>query len=162
MPLYHVSTSTFEAGTILKPGRWGEVVRQFGKHGRALVDVGDAQNLAWEAVLEAARRASAPDAPSRLSCVFTCETLAAAEAFRNAFRSGATMYEVEKVDSASPTYVADYDSITGANDRPIVDFWVECALKYWTAKPTGIAEVLVGGEVKIIRPVQSSASKKPK
>src|SRR5262249_8412689 len=75
MPLYHVSAAQLSAGQVLQPGAWGRTTRQFRKNGRALTDVGDAKILAWESCLETARRMLAPKAPSRLDCVFTCETL---------------------------------------------------------------------------------------
>jgi hypothetical protein len=64
------------------------------------------------------------------------------------------VYEVEKADSVSPTFMADYDLITDSGDAPFVDTWADRSIRYWTAKPEGIAEVLIGGEVRVVQAVQ--------
>lgn len=154
MPFYHVTQAQLTAGQILQPGEWGRRTREFRKNGRALSDVNDGKILAWESCLETARRVLAPDSPSRLDCVFTCETLVGAASFRARFRaSGGTVYEVEPASNTAPTFTADYDLITDTGDAPFVDTWVDRSIRYWTT-PKGIAEVLVGGDVRVIRPVQ--------
>ena len=41
-----------------------------------------------------------------------------------------------------------------AGDEPFVDIWVDRSIRYWTSAPQGIAEALVGGDVRVIRAVQ--------
>jgi hypothetical protein len=120
----------------------------------ALTDVGDAIILAWEGCLETARRVLASTAPSRLDCVFACETAIGAAAFRARFRANATVYEVEPESTSSPHFIADYDLITDAGHEPFVDTWANAAIRYWTSKPQGIAEVLIGGNVRVLKAVQ--------
>ncbi len=64
------------------------------------------------------------------------------------------VYEVEPASPATPTFVADYDSITEAGDEPFIDTWVERSIKYWTSAPQVIAEVLIGGDVRVLREIQ--------
>jgi hypothetical protein len=154
MPLYHVSSAQLVAGQILQPGAWGRTTRQFRRNGPGLTDIGDAKTLAWESCLETARRVLAPTAPSRLECVFACETLVGAATFRARFRTNATVYEVEPETSTSLSFVADYELITDAGDEPFVDTWVNAATRYWTSVPRGIAEVLIGGNVRVLGAVQ--------
>ncbi len=149
MRLFHVSHAVLTAGQILEPGSWGRVTRQFSRKGRSLSDINDAKNLVWETSLEIARRAVASDAPSRLNCVFACRTLADACAFRDRFRAGACIYLVES-SASLPVHEGDYDLITVGNDDPFVDFWVDRAMRYWTQKPQGICEVVIGGAVSVI------------
>jgi hypothetical protein len=152
MPLYHVSLAQLAAGQVLQPGAWGRVTRRFRRKGNALTNLGDAKILAWESCLETARRTLVPKAPSRLDCVFACETLVGAASFRARFRTNAN--GIEPVSAASPTFTADYDLITDAGDEPFVDTWVERSIRYWTSAPKGIAEVLIGGDVRVVQQIQ--------
>jgi hypothetical protein len=151
MPFYHVSTAQLIAGQLLQPGAWGKQWRQFGKNGRALSDIRDGFILAWEIGLETARRQIAPNAPSRLECVFACNTTVDAAAFQTRFRPGAATYEVEPASEASPIFVADYDLITSSSEDPFLDVLVDRSIRYWTSRPQGIAEVLIGGAARVLR-----------
>jgi hypothetical protein len=35
-----------------------------------------------------------------------------------------------------------------------VDTWVERSIRYWTSAPKGIAEVLIGGDVRVVQQIQ--------
>ena len=149
MRFYHVSAPGLAPGQALQPGRWGQQIRQFSRKGRALSDVNDAKILVWETTLEAVRRAIAPTAVSRLECVFACHTEADAAKFRDRFRPGNTIYPVEAVADCA-THFGDYDLITTDSDEPLIDFWVDRALRYWVEKPVGICEVLIGDAVQVV------------
>jgi hypothetical protein len=148
--LYHVGNGGLKAGDSIAPGNWGKQTRQFGKGEgfRGYGDVRDAVNIGWEVALEVARQLTAPDAPSRLNCVFCTEDIESARAFRDRFAKGASIYEVE-VDDAVNTHAGNYDALTDAPQGPSVDTNVATAKSYWTDAPTGIREILVGGTVKI-------------
>jgi hypothetical protein len=152
MPLFHVSSARLSVGHILNPGEWGRRTREFRRGGRALVNVHDAVNLAWEASLETARRSHAPNAPSRLDCVFTCQTLDDARAYRTRFVPSGTIYEVEPISTCP--IAADYDLITDTGSEPFLDLWVTRSIRYWTSEPQDITEVLVGGDVRVVRVVE--------
>jgi hypothetical protein len=158
MPLYHVSAAPLAADQTLQPGSWGRRLRQFRKGGQPLADVRDGFILAWETGLEIARRLVAPKAPSRLECVFTCATTADAAAFQARFRPNTAVYEVVPEPSDCPMFVGDYDLITGSGDDPFLDTLVDRSLLYWSSSSTqGIAEVLIGGNVRVLRPIQLGA-----
>jgi hypothetical protein len=99
---FHVGKPGLAPGTVLHPGNWGKRTREFSPAGKVLTNATDAQNLMWELALETARLLSAPNSPSRLDCVFTCETLADAQAFRDQFRKGDAVYEVLRCASFYP------------------------------------------------------------
>jgi hypothetical protein len=70
--------------------------------------------------IETARQLSAPDSPSRLECVFTCETIADAIAFRDRFRKDSAVYEVECDDGAS-RHVGNSYTDAGKESWPDLD-----------------------------------------
>jgi hypothetical protein len=148
--LYHVGNGSLKAGDSIAPGNWGKQTRQFGKGEgfQGYGNVKDAVIVGLEATLEVARQLTAPDAPSRLNCVFCTEDIESAKVFRDRFRNGESIYEVEVEDTVS-THAGNYDAITDAPQGANVDTTVSTAKSYWTDAPTGIREILVGGTVKI-------------
>ena len=108
--------------------------------------------VGFEVALELARQLTAPDAPSRLNCVFCVEDIASATAFRDRFAKGASIYEVE-VDDNVNTHAGNYEAITDAPQGPTVDTRVAIAKSYWTGTPVGIREILVGGTVKVSKKI---------
>jgi hypothetical protein len=77
---YHVTSVDHPAGTVLKPGRFGDTIR-LARVRQSNVDTGQLNTLAWESALEVARRCLAPNAPNRLDCVFATPTLEEARQF---------------------------------------------------------------------------------
>jgi hypothetical protein len=146
---FHVSLMPLIAGQVLGPGQWGHTSRRFSKGGQPLSDVRDAFILIWETTLEAVRREVKPDAPSRLECVFACETVQEATAFRDHFRQGAQIYRVEVIGSPD-THRGDYDLITGSGTAPFIDHIAERARRYWTDQAIGMPELLIGGSVTVL------------
>jgi hypothetical protein len=51
-------------------------------------------------------------------------------------------------------FSADYELITDTGNDAFVDIWIDRALRYWTTEPKGILEVLIGGDVRVVRAVQ--------
>ncbi|WP_257195897.1 MULTISPECIES: DUF2441 domain-containing protein [unclassified Bradyrhizobium] len=145
---FHVSTIDHPIGAVLEQGSWGRTTRAFGSS-RPLAEVNDAKTLAWEATLEAARRAFGSSAPSRLDCIFAAASAEDAITFRDRFRPGAHIFEIQP-NKTAPIYVADYDLITGPGGA-FIDTWVTRSVTYWTSPPRGMAEVLIGGSVTILR-----------
>lgn len=146
---YHVSHTHHELLTILEPGQWGRITRQFQKHGRPINNTNDAFIVAWEIALETARRAYAEKKPSRLDCVFICEDLEGARRFRDGFRKGAAIYAARPVMEAPPLHRGSFDLLVGG-DEPFVDLFPARAAAYWTNEPSGIIEVLCGSAVELI------------
>jgi hypothetical protein len=153
--LYHVGDGGWKPGDSITPGNWGKRSRQFGT-GPGFVGYGnvhDVINIGWEIALEAARQLTAPDAPSRLDCVFCTEDIVSAKAFRDRFANGASIYEVEVEDTVS-THAGNYDALTDAPQGAFVDTSVATAKSYWTDAPTGIREILVGGSAKVSHKIE--------
>lgn len=147
--LYHVSGAKWAIGDIIAPGNWGARIRQFGKGQgyRGYGSIGDAGNMVWEVALEAARRACG--ATPRLDCVFCCEDVASAKAFRDRFAQGSQIYEVE-IEATTLTHDGNYDALTDMADGPTVETIQASAASYWRDEPKGIKEILVGGALKIL------------
>lgn len=153
--LYHVGNGSWKAGDTIEPGNWGKQTRQFGK-GAGFRDYGDVNNakiIGWEVALEAARQLSAPDAPSRLDCVFCTVDIESARAFRDRFRNGESIYQVEIEDTVN-SHSGNYDALTDVPEGPSVDTNVATAKSYWTDAPSGIREILVGGSVKVLGKIE--------
>jgi hypothetical protein len=147
---FHVSPVDHPIGTVLSPGRAGIQYRRYVTNGNlAPQNHKEAYELTWESVLETARRLSAPTAPSRLNCIYGCTTLAAAQAFRDKYRSGAPIFKI-KVSKSTPTFFGDLEGLSNAKPgEPFLDKWVETAIKYWAQEPKGATEVLIGGAVTV-------------
>ena len=153
--LYHVGNGGWKPGDRIAPGNWGKRTRQFGK-GAGFLGYGDVNNakiIGWEVALEVARQLTAPEAPSRLDCVFCTEDIESAKAFRDRFAKGASIYQVE-VEDAVNTHAGNYEALTDVPQGPSVDTNVATAKSYWTDAPTGIREILVGGSVKVVDKIE--------
>ena len=153
--LYHVGGGGWKPGDSIAPGNWGKQTRQFGEGEgfRGYGSTSDAVNIGWEIALEVARQLTAPDAPSRLNCVFCTEDIASAKTFRDRFAKGASIYQVE-VDDTVNTHAGNYEALTYVKQGATVDTNVTTAKSYWTEAPTGIKEVLVGGSVKVSEKIE--------
>jgi hypothetical protein len=153
--LYHVGNGGWKPGDSIAPGNWGKRTRQFGKGEgfRNYDTVGNAVVVGWEIALEIARQLTAPDAPSRLNCVFCTEDIESAKAFRDRFANDASIYEVEVEDNVN-THVGNYDALTNGSNGATVDTNVATSKSYWTDAPTGIREILVGGSVKVSNKIE--------
>ena len=98
-----------------------------------------------EMALETARQLLAPEAPSRLHCVFTTLTMPDAVTFRERFRLGSHIYEVSCFDEI-PRHSGNYSAITDPPDKThVLDFMPDFAINYWREASEGITEVLIGG-----------------
>lgn len=146
--LYHVSPAGYGPGGHFTRGRYGSAARQFGP-ATAKIESPQLGAVMWEMAMETARLALAPEAVSRLDCLFTWETLDLARAFRDRFRRGSAIYEVEPLSDAR-VYRGDFGLIS--NNVPsgaFVDFMPPIAVRYWTEPPGEQVEVLVGGPVNV-------------
>jgi hypothetical protein len=68
---YHVSSNLLSPGQVLQPGQFGQTSRRVNSRGGSSLQGSDAMSLLWEMALETAQQVLAPEAPSRLHCVFT-------------------------------------------------------------------------------------------
>jgi hypothetical protein len=148
---FHVSATDHPIGTTLQPGRFGELVRA-PRVRQTNVDAQGMGTLAWESSLEVARCCLAPQAPSRLACVFATPTLQEAQQFRQRLRAGAHIFQIEAVD-ATLVHLADFESITTLpTGKPFLDCYVDAAMAYWVqASVSTLREALIGGPVNVVR-----------
>jgi hypothetical protein len=59
-----------------------------------------------------------------------------------------------EVDDTVTTHAGNYDAITYLPQGAFVDTSVATAKSYWTDAPTGIREILVGGNVKVSHKIE--------
>jgi hypothetical protein len=150
---YHVAPKGLPVGYIVQPGSWGGVTRQFRNSISSPRNFGDMNIVAWESVLETARRAINATLPSRLNCVFACETEADAIAFRDEFRAGSFVYQIEVAESR-PVHRGNYDIISRSTaGQPFIDTYVDGAMAYWQKTPIGPVECLIDGPARIVKQV---------
>jgi hypothetical protein len=146
MPIYyHISTVPHPSGFVIQHGRFGSLFT----NRPATVD--DGFVMTWEAVLETARRLVAPTAPSRLNCLFACETLGAAKTFQSNYRKAGTILKVE-AGIEVPTFSGNFDLISNAQAGSFIERWASNAIKYWGEPPDGMVEVIIGGPVTVVGP----------
>ena len=73
-----------------------------------------------------------------------------AKAFRDRFRNGKSIYQVEVEDTVN-THSGYYDALTDVPKGPSVNTNVATAKSY---APSGIREILVGGSVKVLGKIE--------
>lgn len=161
--VYHVSIYDYDEGHVLTPGRWGQSLSK-----RPMDAIASKQTLCeiiWEFVRQLLEKEDSGGRVSRLKCVFACANVEFARYFRDGYVPGASIYEVEALDGARCT-TGDFGLITW--DTATIPIAVERAQRYWSGTPVQIrkidfdgqqlqmrlAEVLVGGSVKVIREAQ--------
>jgi hypothetical protein len=150
MPLFHVSSSSWNSGDLIESGSWGRTLRQFRPGGP---DPASWEVLMWEIALETARLQVAPVAPSRFNCVFVCESEAFAIRFRNLYRPDSCLVQVEPTDDDQTIHRGDFMLISeNTPDQPAyVDYMTERGISYWTSNPApGMAEILFDGPVRVV------------
>ena len=140
---YHVSSAPFAPGTLLGPGRFGELLAR------------GSQLAPRELALEVVRHASFPGRPSRLWCMFAFPTLEAARGWI-ATEPDAEQYvvEVQPADGAE-VFLGDQLWLEGVAEVPPPD-WLSRAAGYWTGRPADASrppawELVIGGPVRVVR-----------
>ncbi|EXX77089.1 hypothetical protein RirG_027000 [Rhizophagus irregularis DAOM 197198w] len=115
----------------------------------------DINTLLWEVALESARKAAAPTRPSRLDCVFACESIQEALIFRRRFRPDGKLLRVQLLEAVSPCHRGDFSLISDSiASGPYTDYMSLAAARYWTTEPSNMVEVLVGGAVSVLSEVE--------
>lgn len=107
----------------------------------------------WEVALETARLHLAPNAPSRLDCIFACPTLEGAKRFRDQYRAGSRIFAALPLNATSRVFVGDFDLLDTGNDA-YVDAMTTKATKYWTSSERKEPELLVSDGLLITREVE--------
>ena len=149
--LYHISPVMLRPGSIIEPGNWGRVEGLIA----AQNGVAPPYNVAVECAFEYARKLIAPDAPSRLMCVFACPTLAGACHFRDAQRATELIYEVEIVEPGTPVHAAHWQNVPLGGSgfeagRSILAQMDALVSAYWEEGKSDPTELLIGGPIRIL------------
>lgn len=106
--------------------------------------------LLWEVALECVRRAVAPDAISRLDCLFACASEREARTWRDGFRPGGQIYLIEPIDAGTCIERRDYGVLIAEPGTAYAAYMPEPARRYWLEEPTGEKiELLIGGPVRV-------------
>lgn len=145
MDYFHVAPTILGMGSIIMPGNWGRVIRLYNWEGSSLI------TTYRELALEQARMMIAPKAPSRLGCVYACETIEGALKYRATNALTSLIYRVQKVDAASPVFRTSWaligsSPVEGASPLPVLG---ENIQRYWIGNPDNDVEVLIGGPVRV-------------
>lgn len=145
---YHCAPLPLGPGSIICPGNWGRIKRQYEENALALLR---------EVSFEAVRAAEFPTLPSRLTVAFVCTSEASAAVYRGKHARAGLLYEVELVDPSAPSHVADHElfvqgfvGIDGANDL---------ARRYWRGESLGFPEMLTMSPLRILRCLDADFSR---
>jgi hypothetical protein len=111
-------------GSKVEPGNWGRMLKLY-KPSMNVV------NPYREQIYEKIRQQNFPNRPSRLECIFLCETEEEAKLFKE--RTGRIfdlIYKVRIVDTEKPIFRADWDKVkfadpddTGALEKRAYEYW---------------------------------------
>jgi hypothetical protein len=144
--VFHHSHSFLDPDDVVHAGNWGRVVRGHG---------GLHPLFLQETLFELVRAREFVDLPSRLTCAFAYDTEAEAAAGRLNDTSSTlqALYEVERVDDCV-IHRADLDAWEWGL-RPVHHpaEAEEVARTYWRGESPGRQELLVAGDLRVVRVV---------
>ncbi|WP_157094164.1 hypothetical protein [Brucella pseudogrignonensis] len=143
MPFYHCAPLRLGAGSIIEPGNWGRIKRSFEQL--------PTQNYR-EIAYEFGRLALNPAAPSRLDCVFCCETLAEANNYLAQNAPASVIHEVVPTNPHAVIFRTSWDFVGNVNPNIVTPFAdLENGIRsYWAGNPVQHVEVLIGGSVRVL------------
>ena len=139
-----------EAGSIIKPGNWGRILKTY--------QVGSPANpwvLVRELVFEQVRREYYRDKPSRLESLFLCTTLDGIREFKNATnRQWDIIYRVQILDTSTPIHVSDWTLANFQNGDNFSALEARAAM-YWKAEGVGKTELLTTSNVRVVEMIDT-------
>ncbi|WKW50178.1 hypothetical protein [Rhodomicrobium lacus] len=144
---FHCAPLPLHIGSIIYQGNWGRLFSLY----EAKVGEGLPTNSFKEVVLELSRKLYAPDAPSRLDCVFVTPTLEEGVAFRNKYQRTSIIYEVTPVRDSPRSHVGSYELALAPYPQKYFQAIFDMARDYWTIPAATNREVLLGSAVRIER-----------
>lgn len=108
-----------------------------------------------EAITELVRVKSFPDLPSRLSCLYVCDTLEKALKWKKNFEyNQRTILQIVKVTSDTPAFTGDASLLPEVNGDSF-DKKIKQATRYWSGEILGVLEeTLLGGKIKVLEVVE--------
>ncbi|WP_244124137.1 MULTISPECIES: DUF2441 domain-containing protein [Burkholderia] len=164
MAYFHFSSFEHAIGTVLKPGHWGATLdkshywepspgQQF-----SIDAFHEPWRLASEAMLETIRASEFSSRPSRFNCVFVLDGMSTVELCRPHLGGNPHLYEIELVDPAANTFVADFNLLRWTSRfAPRVPFFPntrEIARRYWSGVDPMVPETLTSSDVILRRRIE--------
>ncbi|QQO31164.1 DUF2441 domain-containing protein [Bradyrhizobium diazoefficiens] len=113
---YFACSLLLEAGSVVRPGNWGRIVRLIGN-----------RHTEWprETILEEVRAKEFPALPSRFDCAFVIDAEEEARFYFSKFAPLAVLYEVALIGPAAKSHEADWKGTGPYDDTK------EWARRYW-------------------------------
>lgn len=128
-------------GSIVLPGNWGRIIK-----------LNPNQNEPYivnEGIIETLREYNFPDRPSRLKCIFLCETIDELEKFvKDTNRIFDIGYRVELVLPELGIFKTDWKLITSLSTGNFSE-WNTIIFSYWQAENIKNCEILTLSPIKI-------------
>lgn len=118
---YHLSYKDLNAGDIIEPGNWGNMIQQIGQNHISFLR---------EKWLEDVRLAYYPDKPSRLKSAYVWVSLEACLFWKKFKDPNAIVYEVEFINPELPFHIGDHNAV---EPPPWLANFEENAHQYWNS-----------------------------
>lgn len=135
---FHAAMGEHADGDVIPAGGQGDRHARFHLSSRAYL---------FESVCEQIRQAEFPTKPSRLRAVYACEDVESLLSFCDAHPSRPFKYEVAPIDPDVTIHRATWEIQPGYRLHAMV----HSAWLYWTRHPTADIEVVIGGDVRVLR-----------
>lgn len=148
MSYYFACSYPLEAGSIVKPGNWGRMIKNY------TPQAGAPWILIREMAYEEIREREFPEKPSRFDAIFLCTSLPTMSDFIRANnRQFDIAYEVELVDPDQPTHLGCLNNPVLANEDNYSSL-LEKARAYWAGNNIQNAEFVTHSSVRILSEVK--------
>ncbi len=145
---YYCCSLPLLPGSRVGPGNWGRFLRKYTQKS------GNHWLLTRELVYENVRISLFPDKPSRLNCIFICETFEALAHFKN--QNGRVFdltYEVELCQPDMPIHRGDL-SLLNFSDTDTIEIFRAKAELFWSGDNIVMPEVLSASEIIIKKEIK--------
>ncbi len=134
-------------GSIIEPGNWGRTLRLYSGDKNM-----NMSNPYKEQIYEKVRQDNFPDKPSRLECLFLCETIEESKLFKERNnRIFDLIYKVRLNDESKATFRADWEKVKFVD----IDSIESIAHEYWSGVNISRPEILTLSSVEIIDLINS-------
>lgn len=157
---FHVAPNLLGVGSVILPGNWGRVLRQYGP--------GQGNEVLYrESIVEYIRQQEFPDKPSRFDSIFLLESLDEAILYRNLNARTSVIYEVSVETTNKKMHRGSYnfnlpDTIFVNGNQQFVQPSIlnieglhigmpKVARAYWSTNPSKNSEIVIDSPATITR-----------
>jgi hypothetical protein len=146
MPLFHVSLTLLQTGSVILPGNFGRMLRTYTMNQTGAL-------YFREFILEDVRRSQFVGKPSRFESCFCLETLDKAEFYRtNVAGSNQIIYAVELVTPECNQHRGDFNKVSPLNNQ-LASGMVQVAQDYWNGVNIENPEIVASGPIRILEKI---------